>query len=358
MTFGVVYTLLEKGLLGNNTFYPSTGNPYSFKNSLFINSLATFLMGLFQGVFEFYVLRNLFSRRKLWIKIIFKTFIYVLIIVLFILVLNSFYNSSILEVPVTNSRILKSNIAFIESFSFLSVIVFVTSVVLLCLLFSEIIDFVGQNVLTSFFAGRYHSSRTEERIFMFLDMKSSTSIAERLGHVQFYRILNRYYADMTRSIQDSSGEIYQYAGDSIILSWRISDSAANARCLEMFFSFKETLLRNRDNYKRDFGLVPEFKAGIHCGRVTMGQIGVIKKEIVFTGDVLNTTERIQSLCNEYHVDLLISEGVMALLPSTGPYEFAEIGITELKGKKQKVKLYMTKDFIHSTSVSGSINKTA
>ena len=42
--FSVVYTLLEKGLLGNLTYYPSTGNSYDFGRNIFSRcerSLAT-----------------------------------------------------------------------------------------------------------------------------------------------------------------------------------------------------------------------------------------------------------------------------------------------------------------------------
>ena len=47
-------------------------------------------------------------------------------------------------------------------------------------------------------------------------------------------------------------------------------------------------------YNQKFGVNPDFKAGIHLGEVTTGEIGALKKEIIFTGDVLNTTARIQA----------------------------------------------------------------
>ena len=48
-----------------------------------------------------------------------------------------------------------------------------------------------------------------------------------------------------------------------------------------------------------YGVVPEFKAGFHVGFATVGEIGVLKKIIAFSGDVLNTTSRIQSNCNKF-----------------------------------------------------------
>lgn len=70
---------------------------------------------------------------------------------------------------------------------------------------------------------------------------------------------------------------------------------------------KKIFEKEREKYIDTYGLVPEFKAGIHCGKVTTGEIGVIKKEILFTGDVLNTSARIQGNCNPLGVNILISE---------------------------------------------------
>ena len=339
LVFGIVYSLLEKGLLGNSDHYPSTGNPYHFKESIIINGIATFIMGIMQGIIEFYFLRRLFINRSFRKKIVWKTWIYIFIIIVFILCLNSVYNSNALHVSLFSNEVMRTNLLFIKSFTFWSIIIFVGCIVMLCLLFSEISDYIGHNVLTNFFNGKYHRSKTEERIFMFLDMKSSTTIAEKLGHVRYYKLLNVYYADMTNAILETSGEIYQYAGDNIIISWTLKNGLYNSNCINCFFNIKKSLANRSEKYKEDFGLMPGFKAAIHCGKVTTGEIGVIKKEIIFTGDVLNTTDRIQNLCNQYNVDLLISDSLLPGIKINGSYQAKEIGLCELKGKDEKVKLF-------------------
>ncbi len=85
-------------------------------------------------------------------------------------------------------------------------------------------------------------------------------------------------------------------------------------------------------------MVPGFKAGFHNGKVTTGEIGVVKKEIIFTGDVLNTTARIQSACNAYDVDILVSDDLIANLKTKDEYVLTDIGECELRGKDEKVKL--------------------
>src|SRR6476619_4459782 len=61
-----------------------------------------------------------------------------------------------------------------------------------------------------------------------------------------------------------------------------------------------------EKYIKKFGVKPEFKAGLHFGKVVSAQIGDLKREIVYNGDVLNTTSRIQNECNKYHRNCLVS----------------------------------------------------
>jgi len=154
LVFGIVYSLLEKGLLGDIDHYPSTGNPYNFQRSIIINSIATFIMGLAQGTIEFYLIQRFFIRRSFLQKIISKSIIYIVIIILFILSLNTVYNSTALGKSLFSAEVMQLNLLFIKNFSFWSIIIFVGCLVILCLLFSEISDYIGQNVLTNFFNGR------------------------------------------------------------------------------------------------------------------------------------------------------------------------------------------------------------
>ena len=70
-----------------------------------------------------------------------------------------------------------------------------------------------------------------------------------------------------------------------------------------------------------FNIAPGFRAAIHLGEVTTGEIGALKKEIVFTGDVLNTAARIQGKCNEFEAELLISEDLKERLDMQQFFDF-------------------------------------
>ncbi|MEO1437720.1 MAG: adenylate/guanylate cyclase domain-containing protein, partial [Bacteroidota bacterium] len=203
----------------------------------------------------------------------------------------------------------------------------------------EISGYLGRTVINNFFTGRYHQPRQEERIFMFLDMKDSTQIAEQLGHIQYFRLLNQYFADLSDAILNTSGAVYQYAGDEIIVTWDLPTGTRNNNCIRCFFMIKEILHSLSGEYEKAFGLVPQFKAGFHQGEVTTGEIGVLKKEIFFTGDVINTAARIQSLCNNMGKTILVSEDLISRLDLSGEFAVFEMGEQELKGKQSKVKLF-------------------
>src|SRR5678815_1062717 len=79
---------------------------------------------------------------------------------------------------------------------------------------------------------------------------------------------------------------YQYVGDEVVLTWEVKHGLENSNCLKIFFMFRESLLRNSENYFKNFGVKPEFKAGLHFGKVISAQIGDIKREIVYNGDCL------------------------------------------------------------------------
>ena len=102
---------------------------------------------------------------------------------------------------------------------------------------------------------------------------------------------------------------------------------------------KEAIRKQPAKYIEKFGLLPEFKAGFHLGKVTTGEIGVIKKDIIFTGDVLNTTARIQGLCNFYKVDILISGDLIKELDIQAQLQIKSLGEVELRGRDEKIELF-------------------
>lgn len=225
---------------------------------------------------------------------------------------------------------------------------FFTSMILIAALVSatqfmlQVDDKFGSGVLWKFITGKYYLPRQEERIFMFMDLKSSTTIAEKIGNRQFFELLKDLYRDVTEPIIESLGEIYQYVGDEVIVSWTIHNGIKDNNCLTCFFEIEKLLKDKSAQYLQKYGAIPIFKAGLHLGEATVGEIGVIKKDIVFSGDVLNTTSRIQGECNHYKVNVLVSSDLLQMLHMDGYYRAEPVGDIKLRGKEQTVALSAVK----------------
>ena len=82
----------------------------------------------------------------------------------------------------------------------------------------QVSDKFGPGILWKFITGKYYHPRQEERIFMFLDLKSSTTIAEKMNSKKFFELLKEIFSDITEPILNSQGEIYQYVGDEVIIT--------------------------------------------------------------------------------------------------------------------------------------------
>jgi adenylate cyclase len=339
LVFGMVYVFIEFGLLGQLETYPSTGNKYDFTSSLVYTSLFSFLAGLVQGGIEVLWLKRRFAKFSLRKKIVLKSVFYLLFLILFLISLTLMVNVQRYNTGILDPEVLESLMQFIDKFAFWSVIIYAGVILNVALFFSEMEEYLGYGALYNYALGKYHRPQQEIRIFMFLDMKSSTTIAETMGHIKYFDLIKAYYADMTDAILETSGQIYQYVGDEIVVSWSKSEGLYQQNCIRCFEKIVKAFEKKNDWYVDRFGLVPEFKAGYHIGEVTTGEIGILKKDLIYTGDVLNTTARIQAECNTYDTKALISGNLLVELQKKNPIACTEIGALMLRGKQEPVTLF-------------------
>lgn len=233
----------------------------------------------------------------------------------------------------TNVYVNMSTISFVTNMSSWGLMFIGTQFML------QVNDKFGQGVLWRFITGKYFDPREEVRIFMFLDLKSSTTIAEKLKNITYFEFLREIYAHITEPIVDHLGEIYQYVGDEVIVSWRQELGIRNHNCLQCFYSIKNIIETNKALYLSKYGVIPAFKAGMHYGKATIGELGILKKEIVYSGDVLNTTSRIQELCNFYKKEVLVSSDLLELLGDSDQFRADSLGQMNLRGKKETIGIH-------------------
>jgi adenylate cyclase len=203
----------------------------------------------------------------------------------------------------------------------------------------DVNSLLGQNVLINFITGRYYAPRLESRVFLFLDMEGSTGLAERLGPLAFHRLLNRFVFDLTRPIVAARGEIHRYVGDELIATWKLEEGTIDGRCVAACFGAMDRLADCAPDYRREFGVAVAVRAGLHCGPVVTGEMGSERKEIVFLGDTVNTTARIQELCRQTGDRVLASADLIDRLELPPGVAKTSLGDLRLRGKGADLALY-------------------
>jgi adenylate cyclase len=71
----------------------------------------------------------------------------------------------------------------------------------------------------------------------------------------------------------------------------------------------------------------------------------VHRELVYHGDVLNTTARIQSLCNALGSWFLVSEALRRQLGEQPEFQFTPMGGHKLRGKAGLVELYDVQEYL-------------
>jgi adenylate cyclase len=129
---------------------------------------------------------------------------------------------------------------------------------LLTILIIEVTDKYGPGGFWSMMRGKYNKPKIENRIFVFLDINDATTIAEKLGHTKYFRLLREFFADITIPILANGGEIYQYVGDEVVLSWK-NTPLNKIRCLKFIRQAFFILKRKEKRYIKRYGVAPSLK---------------------------------------------------------------------------------------------------
>lgn len=199
-------------------------------------------------------------------------------------------------------------------------------------------DILGKGIFIKIASGRYHHPFEEKLVFLFLDLVGSTTVAEQIGHLKFHSFLNDFFYDIDEAITGNGGEIYKYVGDEIIAVWK-PKPGHNTGCLYAWAELCEILKRRAEVYRKRYGIVPEFRIGIHAGPVVAGELGDSKKEIAYLGDTVNTASRILSACKDFNRYLLLSADALKVVETPPFWSAVPVGRVTLRGKKRAVELF-------------------
>ena len=212
----------------------------------------------------------------------------------------------------------------------------------------EMSSIVGRRTLGNIVFGRYNRPRSEERFFLFVDIAGSTALAERVGPAAVHRFLNGVFRLASGPIDDHGGEIYQYVGDEMVVTWTVAAGRRGARPIACLFAIRTALDAAAPRFQREFGVAPTLRAALHAGPVISGEVGGTKRDIVFHGDVMNTTSRLEQATRDLDRPFIVSADALGRLADTKRYALEPLGLQTLRGRAAPVEVYACSEGRQST----------
>jgi adenylate cyclase len=313
--------------------------PEKTVTTILLREANVFFLSMVMAYFLIFLLRDFFGNLPLWVKMILKTIILVLVAMIMNFFIHFTY-ATLIGNDTASAAIKSFYQRTFETVWLLEktpewIILFV-----LTQLWIEINEKYSPGVFFDIILGRYTQPKDEKRIIMFIDMKDSTRIAERLGHKDYYKFIRDFIFYISTGIMEYGGRIYQYVGDEIVISW--TQSRRNAgKALYALIEARKQLNKKLEYFKTTYNIIPEFKAAIHVGVVTIGEIGVLKRDLVMSGDTMNTAARIRTACNELNQKFIVSKDFLDL-NKLRSYQVENLGPIEMKGKNSSVELFALK----------------
>ena len=284
-----------------------------------------FLIGTIGGIiiviFElhlFYIVSKSFSfSTTLFAKVFIYTVIFNIVILGVITLIRSLEKGEAYFSYIQSDLFLN----FLKHGDYNIIVLYTVSMVLLIVTTRQVSRKMGQGVLFNFIIGKYRKPKNEPRIFLYLDLLGSTAIAEKLGNLRYHEFLKRYFFDLTGCIAKHSGEIYRYVGDQVAISWISKNTKQNTEAINCFLCAKQALKEKADYYLDQYGFAPEFRGALDSGEVLTGEIGEVKSQIIFYGEVLLRTSLIENKCKKDGMDHLVSENIYEAIKGEANFNF-------------------------------------
>ncbi|MEP6525426.1 adenylate/guanylate cyclase domain-containing protein [Microcoleus vaginatus DQ-U2] len=185
---------------------------------------------------------------------------------------------------------------------------------------------------------------------LFMDIRSFTSISEKMRPRDLLTWLNNYLEAMTDCIMDHGGVVDKYIGDAIMAVFgvpfchteyrQIQQDALNAvaACIAMH----ERLHQLNQQLRIERQPLIKFGIGLHTGQLVAGSVGGSRRlNYSVIGDAVNVAARLEAMNKEIVSDspfnLLVTGRTFAYVRDR--YEGKKVGSIQLRGKKEQTVVY-------------------
>lgn len=321
---------------------PMAKDPLPF---FFISLLLSFAFGVCTGTAEYYIFNRIALKKSIGFSIVGKGFSYIAIMTILFFTMRITFFEFIIDLrfsPEERAQMLAPETSI---YTYLTIIIYTLAMGMVISFIVQINSKFGPGVLIPILLGKYIEPKQEERIFMFLDLKSSTAIAEKIGHMKYSQMIRDCFIDINAIAKKHQAEIYQYVGDEVVLTWKTQALSEKLRVIECYYDTKFLFEAKQEYYLEKYGLLPEFKAGAHLGTVTAVEVGSIKREVAYHGDTMNVTSRIEGKTGEFSANLLVSKTLADTIQWDDRYSATPIVSVYLTGRQKPITILDVRSYL-------------
>ena len=309
---------------------------------LFNGTLAGFIIGTSVAALELFVFAGNLRRIPFISIFILRVAVYQLLA--FLVTFNLFVVARTFRYGLSYTGVLHSQ----EFQTYLSnryhlVLVFCFLIILLAVFTLQMVRKLGVSDLLAFLTGKYHTPKREMRIFMFLSLGGSDRIINKTGNLEYHNFINDFLFDIGNSIRIHRGRIVHYKDDEVVVVWSVKAGTDKANCVRAFFHLRQVIEAHLEYYHSRYGISPEPKCALHGGNVIKAEIGEVKSEISFFGDVVNSTSRILQEGVTRRINILVSEPLMNMIQLPVHFQVTSQGAFVPRGKRNQIQLYALQD---------------
>ena len=177
---------------------------------------------------------------------------------------------------------------------------------------------------------------------LFSDIRSFTTISEKIGARATVAMLNEYFSDMVDLIDQHDGILDKYIGDAIMAVFGApftGEQDAENAVLTAWDMFDALDKLNLDRLARGDAAI-KIGLGLNTGKVVVGNIGSTRRmDYTVIGDAVNLAARLEGATKQYGARFLISEFTWACLPVFLQAGFRMVDLIRVKGKLEPVSIY-------------------
>ena len=197
---------------------------------------------------------------------------------------------------------------------------------------SELLKNLGKNSILDVSLGDQVNVKMS---ILFSDIRSFTSISEKMTPKENFSFLNSYLNQMSPIIRENKGYIDKFMGDGVMALFKNSANDAVKAAIEMqkyLIQYNASSFKNK-THKINIGI------GINTGEMMLGTLGETNRmEGSVISDAVNLASRLEGLTKNYKAGIIISEETYKNI-NKDLFAIRFIDLVAVKGKNKAIKIF-------------------